>query len=1530
MNRSSGLFLVAVMLSVSLGSPGRSAAQASPVLGWCADIIYNGPMYTVCASTPAGVCELQVTDKLKLWQPDSPWEWTGVSDDTVWWWKRCDAQHPTPPPGPPYYYGHPPVEFRCAPGYVRVAGGRCASPSEDFRMTNPSRCEANNGGTPNPATPHPIDILTGSKLLRAVDFANVTKSLLLERFFVSGAYAGASDPATGLVSAAIVSSPNNLANWTFGFSYEVQIPNAWPSPPRVIVLTPAGSAMVFERSSDGTMSPYRPSSRPLPQTDYQLAFLGTWPSDLASLKTAVSSWRLTGPEGETIFLKTQKQQSADPNSSGPFLRARPTRIETRTGNVLTFAFGTSGDLTSLTDSHGNAITFEWLQTSISRAITAANLPNGYKIRYVYSDAAGGGVPDVDRLLSVEFVDPQGAVIDKTTYQYTDSNYPTYVTGAADRSGTLRQVIAYDYLGRATKSSAALDVDSYDVGYGAAGSSFTRTVANPLGKQTIYTYSRSSLSTNDERLVKIEGQPSTNCPWLGPVTFAYNASGFVSSITDEEGRTTSFNRTSRGFASRITQAAGTSQERIANITWSTNLRLPTRIEQPGSVAIDYVYQSGLPVTVTINDLTSFTNPYATNGRTRLWTYGWSPTGQIETIDGPLPGAGDTVTFAYDSTTGYPASMTNELGHVTTITAVDWRGAPTTVVNPNGVTLSLTYDFHGRPLTATLDGSTASTYQFEYNPIGNIQKVTLPGGGYIQYTYDDAGRPTRATNDRGQKLFIAADAMRNLTSVSARTADNLVRFKQLAAYDELGRIIKIIGASAKQTFLFGYDKVGNLTQLTDALGKVSQIAYDPLNRPAGKIDPETHALNYLYDSQDELTLFEDGRGLDTTRTVDGFGQVIAETSPDRGTRSFYYDDAGHLTKLVEADGKETNQTYDAAGRLLTKTFPTSSSENVTYTHDLTGGGNKGIGRPTKAGNGAAVVSWSYDGQGRVVKETRTIKTPGLVNRDYLVTYGYDANGKVAQIGLPSGRVVLIGRAGDGLATNVRIQAPGNTTPQSLLSNIAYEPFGPLSTFTYSNGLVLTRIYDLNYLGQGVEVTDGLVTRLDLTWGRNDNGQVVSVTDAAGSGRGATYTYSNSGRLKTASGPWGQDTYTYDAAGNRLLNKRLIGGSTFEAISVMEPASNRVARVENSAGVVNRTFSYHTTGELASEAYADGRVYRYDYDAARRLASVSQILGGGTITMLGTYGHDALGHRVWSTGSDGTTVHYVYDLQGHLLAEHDGDTASVIREYIWLDNLAVSVYDYTSGSAVRYDIHSGQLNEPLMLTKNNKGKAWDGYLEPYGVAQLFTSTPAISYPGRLPGQWLQSDLPQLHENWFRDYDPTLGRYIEPDPLGLAGGPNAYAYVDGRPTEFIDPDGRFAVPVLVARAAYGGISGAIGGFVGTTGSTGDKVKGALIGAAAGAAVGVFLPPSSGAFISGAAGNLTGQTFGNLLDGRPLYCLDLALAAVSGVGGGLGRSLALRTALTRADTSALQEAVFEGFLSGVSEQVYGAWKASGPLAGER
>jgi RHS repeat-associated protein len=184
-------------------------------------------------------------------------------------------------------------------------------------------------------------------------------------------------------------------------------------------------------------------------------------------------------------------------------------------------------------------------------------------------------------------------------------------------------------------------------------------------------------------------------------------------------------------------------------------------------------------------------------------------------------------------------------------------------------------------------------------------------------------------------------------------------------------------------------------------------------------------------------------------------------------------------------------------------------------------------------------------------------------------------------------------------------------------------------------------------------------------------------------------------------------------------------------------------------------------------------------------------------GTYGYDYLGRRVWRTvvGSSATVqTHYIFDEAGHLLAEHNGATGAVLREYVWLDDTPLAMIDSTGTSPATYFIHTGQIEEPLVMTDATKAKVWDAYVEPFGKAQVF-GTPSAGLDLRLPGQFTESEAGwSLSQNWNRNYDTSLGRYIQADPMGIEAGQNPYAYVEGDPLNEVDPLGLASGSVTVS----------------------------------------------------------------------------------------------------------------------------------------
>jgi len=105
----------------------------------------------------------------------------------------------------------------------------------------------------------------------------------------------------------------------------------------------------------------------------------------------------------------------------------------------------------------------------------------------------------------------------------------------------------------------------------------------------------------------------------------------------------------------------------------------------------------------------------------------------------------------------------------------------------------------------------------------------------------------------------------------------------------------------------------------------------------------------------------------------------------------------------------------------------------------------------------------------------------------------------------------------------------------------------------------------------------------------------------------------------------------------------------------------------------------------------------------------------------------------------------------------------------------------------VHTDHLGSPQKMTDVAGAVVWDAAFTPFGQAAAISGAAVNNL--RFPGQYFDAET-GLHDNWMRDYDPGLGRYIQSDPIGLAGGLNTYAYVGGNPLNRIDPFGLAEYP--------------------------------------------------------------------------------------------------------------------------------------------
>lgn len=147
----------------------------------------------------------------------------------------------------------------------------------------------------------------------------------------------------------------------------------------------------------------------------------------------------------------------------------------------------------------------------------------------------------------------------------------------------------------------------------------------------------------------------------------------------------------------------------------------------------------------------------------------------------------------------------------------------------------------------------------------------------------------------------------------------------------------------------------------------------------------------------------------------------------------------------------------------------------------------------------------------------------------------------------------------------------------------------------------------------------------------------------------------------------------------------------------------------------------------------------------------------------------------------VQFVYDESSNLLGEYAPDGTPLV-EYVWIDNRPVAAIYGTGESTKIYAVVTDHNNTPRMLVNNATDEiVWDWKSTAFGVGQ---PTGSVTFNLRFPGQYYDK-YTGLHYNLNRYYNPELGRYMEPDPIGLEGGSNPYVYAGNNPISYVDPSG-------------------------------------------------------------------------------------------------------------------------------------------------
>ena len=835
-----------------------------------------------------------------------------------------------------------------------------------------------------------------------------------------------------------------------------------------------------------------------------------------------------------------------------------------------------------------------------------------------------------------------------------------------------------------------------------------------------------------------------------------------------------------------------------MTWDASLDRPLTQTRQGLLET-YTYDAaGRMLSRTQQDTTTHTAPYSTAGQTRTWTFGWTATGKLSFVNGPLPpdGGQDDITSYFYGDTDNLIRIVNPLGPDTLFSNHDPNGRPGRMVDANGLATDFSYDFAGRVLTRTVMVSATvpalnPVTSFGYDAEGRLTSITSPETSALVLEYNPVGRLVAIRDTTGARIEYSYDAMGNRTTDQTKDPAGVATRTVTRTFDDVGRMLtEVLGAG--RTRAFGYDLNDNITLLKDARNQDTTVAFDALDRATNEVDPLQNSTATAYNQRDELVSFADRIGVATTFVRNGFGDIIQEVSPDRGTSIYRYNAAGILIEVTDGRGQKVTYNRDMLGRLTSKVPDGFPDETVTYVWDTAR-----IGQLTSMSDASGITSFGYDVRGNIASKTVSISGA------YALTtgYSYDLADRITTITYPSGRIVTYARDALGRVSGVTMQASAGASPVTLASAFVYQPMGPLATFAYGNDLRFARDWggDQRLYRKSIKTAGGTALwEKSFSYDADDN--ITSISDATTPARSATYAYDAVSRLTQATGDLngaGREDYVYDGNGNRLeLQRRLLATDAAPvetSVSALTPGTNRLGSV-TTAGQL-RQLAYDGRGNITTDTRS-GIPLSLGYDAYGRLTSY--VAPSATMTMR----YSGTDERVEAVAG-AVARRFAYDESQRTIGEYGTSASDVKAEHIWLmpDNDNGDGYEplAIAGPSTITFVHGDHLGAPALLT-DGTGAVVNRYdVLPFGQrwASLAASpTTALAFPGQL------IDAVDRHYNLHRDYDPTLGRYLQADPIGLAGGDNPYAYAQGNPLTVVDPDGRnpLLYMALAGAAIYGG----------------------------------------------------------------------------------------------------------------------------------
>jgi len=767
-----------------------------------------------------------------------------------------------------------------------------------------------------------------------------------------------------------------------------------------------------------------------------------------------------------------------------------------------------------------------------------------------------------------------------------------------------------------------------------------------------------------------------------------------------------------------------------------------------------------------------------------------------------------------------------------------------IAPNGIATCYTYDYQLRMIKKEIcdpQGVLLSCFSWNYDAY-NLLSETDPAEHVTQYQYDFAGRLQAVS--KGESLTTHEyDALGRQVKTRSYYGFGDGEFTtKVFVYDLLNRVleerVEDSSGNCLEMEVYAYDEMGNRTVVrhpSQAGDGITTTVYDSRGQIISVTDPMGNqtVTRYRFDYVNELgqrvpyTETIDPNGVAAVQIYDALGRVVSEfkknpLGEEIQRHACYYDGAGNLCRKVETvysagASKRTvinMWSYDAAKRLVATYEAVGTPEQKQSTLGYNNIGQKVL---TVKPDGVQ-IRYAYDNLGRLASYQSS-------DDSCHYSYEYDLSNNPIQItDYKQGTVAI--NAYDESGRLVQ-----ETSGNGLTLSYSYDRLGRQTRLILPDNSAIAFSYEQIFLKEVSRFNAAGEKQYSHTYDKYDLGGHVLSASLIGSAGNLLYTVDAMGRtIGIANSNWSAAIQAYDKAGNILQKevKDSLGTSqnvfSYDSLSQMasedgaishqyacDSLFNRVSK-DRSAYALNNlnqllgdgqaVYQYDLNGNLTQKTVGSESI-RYVYDAMDRLVAV------GTTSQQVVYEYDEQNRRLsktvqtWDSASSewksGSPVNYLYqglneigsvDALGNLLELRllgVGKGAEI--------GAAVAMEFQGKAYAPIHDFHGNV----VCLISAETGKAVEVYrFSAFGEEQLFDGNgqelESALNPWRFSSKRYDEETGLVYFG-RRYYDPVVGRWVTPDPIGFEGGPNLYAYVLNAPLTHVDLYGLIQNPELVKR---------------------------------------------------------------------------------------------------------------------------------------